>query len=115
MAEFTLHSFWQSGNCFKAAILLALEPLTLLPHQPSPSESMRLTITARGEEQVRLMLSSAMRGRLRNKERKLQKLLANNRVPSALNSVFTTRRPIWQSTVMSPPRPNSYRTWPYAA
>ena len=24
MAEFTLHSFWQSGNCFKAAIMLEL-------------------------------------------------------------------------------------------
>jgi CelD/BcsL family acetyltransferase involved in cellulose biosynthesis len=51
-----------------------VNPFTLLPHQPSPSESLRLTINARGEEQIKQTLSSAMRGQLRSKERRLQKL-----------------------------------------
>jgi CelD/BcsL family acetyltransferase involved in cellulose biosynthesis len=49
-------------------------PFALLPHQDSPSGSLRLTITERGEEQIGKTLSPAMRGRLRTKERKLQKL-----------------------------------------
>ena len=52
----------------------SVNPFTLLPHQPSPSESLRLTMTARGEEQIKQTLSSAMRGQLRSKERRLQKL-----------------------------------------
>ncbi len=51
-----------------------VNPFALLPHQASPSESLRLTITARGEEQVKQTLSSTMRGQLRSKERRLQKL-----------------------------------------
>lgn len=51
-----------------------VNPFALLPHQSSPSDSLRLTITARGEEQIKRMLSSSMRGRLRTKERRLQRL-----------------------------------------
>jgi CelD/BcsL family acetyltransferase involved in cellulose biosynthesis len=49
-------------------------PFMLLPHQPSPSESLRLTITERGEQQIKQTLSSSMRGRLRTKERRLRNL-----------------------------------------
>lgn len=49
-------------------------PLALLPHQPSPSGSLRLKLSAPGEEMVKLALSSSMRGRLRKKERRLQRL-----------------------------------------
>ena len=51
-----------------------VNPFALLPHQSSPSESLRLAITARGEEQIKQTLSSAMRGQLRYKDRRLQKL-----------------------------------------
>jgi CelD/BcsL family acetyltransferase involved in cellulose biosynthesis len=51
-----------------------VNPFSLLPHQVSPSESLRITITARGEEQIKRMLSPAMRGRLRSKARRLQQL-----------------------------------------
>lgn len=54
-------------------------PLSLLPHQPSPSESLRLTITAQGEDQIKEILSSTMRGQLRSKERRLQKLMPGYR------------------------------------
>jgi CelD/BcsL family acetyltransferase involved in cellulose biosynthesis len=49
-------------------------PFTLLPHQPSPSESRRLTLNASGEDVIKRLLSSSMRGRLRTKERRLQRL-----------------------------------------
>lgn len=74
----------QIGSGYQADILNLLRqprswegfanPLALLPHQPSPSDSLRLTITARGEEQIKRTLSSTMRGQLRSKERRLQKL-----------------------------------------
>lgn len=50
-------------------------PFMLLPHQPSPSDSLYLTMTAQdGEEQLNRTLSPTMRGQLRSKERRLQKL-----------------------------------------
>lgn len=49
-------------------------PFTLLPHQPSPSSGLRLTMSATGEEQTKRVLSPAMRSRLRTKERRLEKL-----------------------------------------
>lgn len=49
-------------------------PLALLPHQPSPSESLRLTLTAPGDTLIKQVLSSSMRGRMRTKERRLQRL-----------------------------------------
>jgi CelD/BcsL family acetyltransferase involved in cellulose biosynthesis len=52
-----------------------VNPFALLPHQPSPSEGLRLTMTASsGDEQISRTLSSTMRGQLRSKERRLQKL-----------------------------------------
>ena len=63
----TLHRQPQSWDGFA-------NPLALLPQQPSPSESLHLTITARGEDQLSEILSSTMRGQLRSKERRLQKL-----------------------------------------
>jgi CelD/BcsL family acetyltransferase involved in cellulose biosynthesis len=51
-----------------------VNPFALLPHQSSPNESMRLAIIARGEEQIKQTLSSTMRGQLRSKGRRLQKL-----------------------------------------
>jgi CelD/BcsL family acetyltransferase involved in cellulose biosynthesis len=51
-----------------------VNPFALLPHQSSPSESLRLAITACREEQIKQTLSSTMRGQLRSKERRLQKL-----------------------------------------
>ncbi|MEX0752600.1 MAG: GNAT family N-acetyltransferase, partial [Xanthobacteraceae bacterium] len=49
-------------------------PLALLPHQPSPSDAFRLTLRPPGEELIKSVLSAAMRGRLRTKERRLQRL-----------------------------------------
>ena len=51
-----------------------VNPFSRLPHQASPSGSLRLTITERGEEQLKQMLSSAARRKLRAKERKLRTL-----------------------------------------
>lgn len=49
-------------------------PFAQLAHQPSPSFGYRLRLEAPGEQLINQCLSSAMRGRLRTKERKLQKL-----------------------------------------
>jgi CelD/BcsL family acetyltransferase involved in cellulose biosynthesis len=49
-------------------------PLALLPHQPSPSGGIRQSLRAPGDELVKATLSPAMRGRLRTKERRLQRL-----------------------------------------
>jgi CelD/BcsL family acetyltransferase involved in cellulose biosynthesis len=49
-------------------------PLALLAHQSSPSGSLRLTLTAPGETLIKEVLSSAMRGRLLTKKRRLQRL-----------------------------------------
>src|SRR5690606_11730110 len=49
-------------------------PFVLLPHQPAVDDCPRLTLAGRGEDILARQLSSAMRGRLRTKERKLQKL-----------------------------------------
>ena len=49
-------------------------PFALLPHQPSPSDSLRLPLNASGEDVIKTTLSPSMRGRLRTKERKLQRL-----------------------------------------
>ena len=49
-------------------------PFALLPHQSSVDHSMRVTIDRPGEELMQHLLSSAMRGRLRGKIRKLQGL-----------------------------------------
>jgi CelD/BcsL family acetyltransferase involved in cellulose biosynthesis len=51
-----------------------VNPFAFLPHQPSPSDSLRLELNASGEEVIKKVLSPSMRGRLRTKERKLQKL-----------------------------------------
>jgi CelD/BcsL family acetyltransferase involved in cellulose biosynthesis len=51
-----------------------VNPFALLPHQPSPSDSLRLRLDAPGEDVIKKALSPAMRGRLRTKERRLQKL-----------------------------------------
>jgi CelD/BcsL family acetyltransferase involved in cellulose biosynthesis len=51
-----------------------VNPLTLLPHQPSPSDGVRLKLSAPGETLIKTVLSPAMRGRLRTKERRLQRL-----------------------------------------
>ncbi|MEA2991363.1 MAG: hypothetical protein QOD40_283 [Alphaproteobacteria bacterium] len=51
-----------------------VNPFALLPHQPSPSDSLRLGLHAPGEELIKEVLSPAMRGRLRTKERKLKRL-----------------------------------------
>lgn len=49
-------------------------PFALLPHQSSPSAAHRLQLGARGDEVLARQFSSSMRGRLRGKERHLQKL-----------------------------------------
>jgi CelD/BcsL family acetyltransferase involved in cellulose biosynthesis len=49
-------------------------PFAMLPHQPSADECARLTLHGTGAQVIDGQLSSAMRGRLRTKERKLQKL-----------------------------------------
>jgi len=49
-------------------------PFALLPHQESVNDCSRLTLSGSGDEVLTTHLSTAMRGRLRTKERKLQKL-----------------------------------------
>jgi CelD/BcsL family acetyltransferase involved in cellulose biosynthesis len=49
-------------------------PFALLPHQTSVDDCPRLILSGTGEEVLAQQLSGAMRSRLRNKERKLQKL-----------------------------------------
>ncbi len=49
-------------------------PLTLLPHQRATEDNYRLGLGAPGTEIIARQISVAMRGRLRNKERKLSKL-----------------------------------------
>ncbi len=49
-------------------------PFALLAHQPSSDECTRLALHGTGAQIIDEQLSSAMRGRLRTKERKLQKL-----------------------------------------
>ena len=49
-------------------------PFALLSKQPSPSNCPRLPLGGSGAEVIERQISSSLRGRLRNKERKLQKL-----------------------------------------
>jgi len=49
-------------------------PLLLLPHRPAPSNGACLIIDAPGQEVIEREVGAATRGRLRTKERKLQKL-----------------------------------------
>jgi CelD/BcsL family acetyltransferase involved in cellulose biosynthesis len=49
-------------------------PLALLPHQPSVDVSARLDIDRSAKETIGKVLSASMRGRLRTKERKLERL-----------------------------------------
>jgi CelD/BcsL family acetyltransferase involved in cellulose biosynthesis len=49
-------------------------PLRVLAHQSSPSDGFRLALAGSAEELFERVLSNGMRGRLRTKERKLQKL-----------------------------------------
>jgi CelD/BcsL family acetyltransferase involved in cellulose biosynthesis len=49
-------------------------PFALLSHQPAPSAGLRLTMKARGEEQIKHTLSSSMRHRMRSKEKRLKEL-----------------------------------------
>lgn len=49
-------------------------PLALLSHQSSPSHAVRLPLSAQGEDLIKTVLSPSMRGRLRTKERRLQRL-----------------------------------------
>ncbi len=51
-----------------------VNPFAFLPHQVSASESLRLALDAPGAALIKKVLSPAMRGRLRTKERRLQKL-----------------------------------------
>ncbi len=51
-----------------------VNPFAFLPHQPSPSESLRLGLDASGAALIKRVLSPAMRARLRTKERRLQRL-----------------------------------------
>jgi CelD/BcsL family acetyltransferase involved in cellulose biosynthesis len=51
-----------------------VNPFTFLPHQPSPSGSLRLALRDATTGPIKQLLSPSMRGRLRSKERKLQKL-----------------------------------------
>jgi CelD/BcsL family acetyltransferase involved in cellulose biosynthesis len=51
-----------------------VNPFALLPNQPSPGDSLWLTLGAAEGDIIKTTLSPAMRGRLRTKERKLQKL-----------------------------------------
>jgi CelD/BcsL family acetyltransferase involved in cellulose biosynthesis len=48
-------------------------PLRLIPAHPSPSSGLRAKLASGGEESIKRLLSAEMRGRLRNKERKLAK------------------------------------------
>lgn len=49
-------------------------PFMLLPHQQAAEDNFRLTLGAPGDEIVKRQISASMRGRLRNKERKLNVL-----------------------------------------
>ncbi len=49
-------------------------PLALLPHQPSAADNFQMKLIAPGTLTIKRQLSATMRGRLRTKERKLQKL-----------------------------------------
>jgi len=49
-------------------------PFRLLPHQSSPSNGYRLSLGSAPDELMSRVLSNSMRGRLRTKERKLEKL-----------------------------------------
>jgi CelD/BcsL family acetyltransferase involved in cellulose biosynthesis len=49
-------------------------PFALLSHQPSPSAGLRLTMTARGDEQIKQILSCSMRKQMRSKEKRLKDL-----------------------------------------
>jgi CelD/BcsL family acetyltransferase involved in cellulose biosynthesis len=59
-----------------------VNPFALLPHQSSPSDSLRLALHAPGEDVIKKLLSPAMRGRLRTKERRLQRLPGYRYVPA---------------------------------
>jgi CelD/BcsL family acetyltransferase involved in cellulose biosynthesis len=52
----------------------ARNPFALLPHQPSPDISACLSLPQSATQPIDAVLSKSMRSRLRNKERKLQKL-----------------------------------------
>jgi CelD/BcsL family acetyltransferase involved in cellulose biosynthesis len=62
-------------------------PFALLPHQQSADECMRLTLPGSGAQLLEEQLSSAMRGRLRTKERKLQKLAGYRHFRAAAEDV----------------------------
>jgi CelD/BcsL family acetyltransferase involved in cellulose biosynthesis len=49
-------------------------PFLMLAHQRSPSDGFKLSLTGNADEQLSRMLSNSMRSRLRNKERKLEKI-----------------------------------------
>ncbi len=49
-------------------------PFLALPHQPSPSDGYKSAIEGSADEVLVRLLSNSMRGRIRNKERRLQKL-----------------------------------------
>jgi CelD/BcsL family acetyltransferase involved in cellulose biosynthesis len=51
-----------------------VNPFALLPHQPSPSDALWLKLENSGDEVIKRVLSPSMRGRLRTKERRLQRL-----------------------------------------
>jgi CelD/BcsL family acetyltransferase involved in cellulose biosynthesis len=87
-------------------------PLALLPHQPSPSESLHLTITARGEEQISQILSSTMRGQLRSKERRLQKLPGYHYLrattPAEVDRLLNAFFPLKAAHMQAQSLPNSF-------
>jgi CelD/BcsL family acetyltransferase involved in cellulose biosynthesis len=87
-------------------------PLALLPHQPSPSESLHLTITARGEDQLRQILSSTMRGQLRSKERRLQKLpgyrYLRATAPAEVDRLLNAFFPLKAARMQAQSLPNSF-------
>lgn len=49
-------------------------PFAALPHQPCADQCTRLDLDRTGDELIKTVIGSAMRGRLRTKERRLQKL-----------------------------------------
>jgi CelD/BcsL family acetyltransferase involved in cellulose biosynthesis len=87
-------------------------PLALLPHQPSPSESLHLTITARGEDQIGQILSSTMRGQLRSKERRLQKLpgyrYLRATTPSEIDRLLNAFFPLKAARMKAQSLPNTF-------
>ena len=90
-----------------------VNPFGLLPHQPSPSESLRLTIKTRGEEQIKQALSSVMQGQLRSKERRLQKLADYHYIrattPSEVNRLLDAFFPLKAAHMKAQARPNIFR------